>query len=80
MNGQIKLSAAWLIEQAGFPKGFSGGRGTVAVSSKHALALTNRGRATTAQLLDLAAQIRTGVQERFGIRLSPEPRLAAVEL
>lgn len=80
MAGKAKLSAAWLIEQAGFPKGFSGRHATVAVSGKHALALTNRGGATTAQLLELATQIRAGVQQRYGIRLIPEPHLAGVHL
>jgi UDP-N-acetylmuramate dehydrogenase len=81
VDGQVKLSAAWLIEQAGFGKGFAGthGRGTVAVSTKHSLALTNRGGATTAELLELAAEIRAGVQARFGIRLRPEAHLVGVE-
>jgi UDP-N-acetylmuramate dehydrogenase len=77
-DGQIKLSAAWLIEKAGFQRGFGldHGRGTVAVSTKHTLALTNRGGATTAELLELAAEIRAGVQAAFGITLGPEARLA----
>ena len=76
-DGRTKLSAAWLIEQAGFPRGWGldRGRGTVAVSTKHTLALTNRGGATTAELLELAAEIRDGVQARFGIRLGPEAHL-----
>lgn len=76
-DGKTKLSAAWLIEQAGFPRGWGldRGRGTVAVSTKHSLALTNRGGATTAELLELAAEIRAGVQSRFGIRLGPEAHL-----
>ena len=75
--GQTKLSAAWLIEQAGFCRGWGldRGRGTVSVSTKHTLALTNRGGATTAELLELAAEIRDGVQARFGIRLGPEAQL-----
>jgi UDP-N-acetylmuramate dehydrogenase len=52
----------------------------VAVSTKHSLALTNRGGATTAELLDLARDIRDGVQARFGIRLRPEAHLVGVEL
>jgi UDP-N-acetylmuramate dehydrogenase len=79
VDGQIKLSAAWLIENAGYTRGYSGGRAHVAVSGKHTLALTNRGGATTAELLDLAAEIRAGVQARFGIRLRPEAHLAGVE-
>ena len=76
-DGRTKLSAAWLIEQAGFGKGFGldHGRGTVSVSTKHTLALTNRGGATTAELLKLAAEIRTGVEQRFKIRLRPEAHL-----
>jgi UDP-N-acetylmuramate dehydrogenase len=76
-DGRTKLSAAWLIEQAGFPRGWGldRGRGTVSVSTKHTLALTNRGGATTAELLALAAEIRAGVQARFGIRLGPEAHL-----
>ncbi len=73
-DGSTKLSAAWLIENAGFAKGYR--RGRVSVSTKHSLALTNRGGATTAELLELAAEIRDGVQARFGIRLRPEARLA----
>jgi UDP-N-acetylmuramate dehydrogenase len=78
VDGRVKLSAAWLIEHAGFGKGY--GRGNVAVSGKHTLALTNRGGATTAELLALAAEIRAGVEERFGVRLRPEAHLAGVDL
>lgn len=69
-----KLSAAWLIDHAGFPRGYGHewGRGTVALSSKHALAVTNRGGATTAEVMEFAALIRDGVEQRFGIRLGPE--------
>jgi UDP-N-acetylmuramate dehydrogenase len=82
VDGRIKLSAAWLIENAGFGKGFGldRGRGGVAVSTKHTLALTNRGDATTAELLDLARVIRDGVEARFGVRLRPEAHLVGVEL
>ena len=77
----IKLSAAWLIEHAGFAKGFGldRGDGRVALSTKHTLALTNRGGASTTELLELAAVIRAGVEERFGIRLRPEAHLVGVE-
>jgi UDP-N-acetylmuramate dehydrogenase len=78
VDGQIKLSAAWLIENAGFHKGW--GRGNVTLSSKHTLALTNRGGATTAELLDVAREIRDGVAARFGIRLRPEAHLVGVQL
>ena len=82
VDDQIKLSAAWLIENAGFGKGFGldRGRGSVALSTKHTLALTNRGDATTAELLDLARVIRDGVEQRFGIRLRPEAHLVGVTL
>jgi UDP-N-acetylmuramate dehydrogenase len=70
----VKIPAAWLIEQAGFTRGWSRGGG-VAISSKHTLALTNRGGGTTTALLALAAEIRDGVQNRFGIELHPEPVL-----
>lgn len=69
-----KLSAAWLIDHAGFPRGYGydWGRGAVALSSKHALAVTNRGIATTAEVMKFAAHIRDGVEQRFDIRLGPE--------
>jgi UDP-N-acetylmuramate dehydrogenase len=81
VDGKVKLSAAWLIENSGFSKGYglSRGRGTVALSTKHTLALTNRGGATTAELLDLAREIRAGVDAKFGVRLRPEAHLAGVE-
>jgi UDP-N-acetylmuramate dehydrogenase len=82
VDDQVKLSAAWLIERAGYGKGYGldRGRGSVAVSTKHSLALTNRGGATTAELLDLAREIRTGVEQRFAVRLRPEAHLVGVEL
>jgi UDP-N-acetylmuramate dehydrogenase len=82
VDDQMKLSAAWLIEQAGFGKGYGSTRGSgrVAVSTKHSLALTNRGGASTAELLDLAREIRAGVEDRFGVRLRPEAHLIGVEL
>ena len=70
-DGRVKSSAAWLIERAGFGKGF--GDGCVALSGKHTLALTNRGGATTEELIGLARRIRDGVRDRFGIELHPEP-------
>jgi UDP-N-acetylmuramate dehydrogenase len=78
VDGQVKLSAAWLIEHAGFGKGFGNER--VALSSKHTLALTNRGTATTEDLLVLAREIRDGVAARFGVRLRPEAHLIGVTL
>ena len=82
VDGQLKLSAAWLIENSGFSKGYGldRGRGTVAVSTKHTLALTNRGGAMTTELLDLAREIRGGVEARFGVRLRPEAHLVGVSL
>jgi UDP-N-acetylmuramate dehydrogenase len=77
-DGDVKTSAAWLIERAGFGKGY--GEGAARLSSKHTLALTNRGGATTAELLALAREIRDGVEQRFGIRLVNEPVLVGVEL
>jgi UDP-N-acetylmuramate dehydrogenase len=71
-DGRVKTSAAWLIEHAGFGKGH-GDPATVAISSKHTLALTNRGGGTTAQLVALAREIADGVRERFGVELVPEP-------
>ena len=70
-NGMTKLSAGWLIELAGFQKGYTVGR--AGISKKHALALVNRGGATTAELLALAREIQTGVREKLGIELTPEP-------
>ena len=69
--GGRKVPAAWLIEQAGFGKGY--GNGFVGISSRHTLALVNRGGGTTAELLALAREIRRGVEARFGVTLSPEP-------
>jgi UDP-N-acetylmuramate dehydrogenase len=72
---QVKVSAAWLIDKAGFGKGYTGPEG-VAISTKHTLALTNRtGTASTASLIALAREIRDGVQTRLGVTLHPEPVL-----
>ncbi len=77
-DGTVKTSAAWLIERAGFSRGHA--HGGAAVSSKHTLALTNRGGATTAELLDLAREIRDGVRAAFGVELVNEPVLVGVTL
>jgi UDP-N-acetylmuramate dehydrogenase len=69
--GRVKIPAAWLVERAGFPKGWT--LGAVCVSPKHALALVNRGGATSRDLLAAARMIRDGVRARFGITLEPEP-------
>ncbi|MDN4471461.1 UDP-N-acetylmuramate dehydrogenase [Demequina zhanjiangensis] len=80
-EGKAKTSAAWLIEHAGFPKGFAVREGARAsLSTKHTLALTNRGGASAQDLLELARAIRAGVHERFGITLVPEPMLVGAEL
>ncbi len=68
---EVKLSAAWLIEHAGFAKGFSAGN--VGLSSKHTLAVINRGGATAREVVDLVESIRGRVRERFGVELYPEP-------
>ncbi len=70
-DGRVKLSAAWLIENSGFHKGYE--RGRVGISTKHTLALVNRGGATAEELVALAREVAGGVQERFGIPLTPEP-------
>jgi len=70
-DGTVKLSAAWLIEHAGFVKGYS--RGCVGLSSRHALALINRGGATAEALLDLMRDIQETVRSRFDVELTPEP-------
>jgi UDP-N-acetylmuramate dehydrogenase len=76
---QVKTSAAWLIERAGFGRGF-GLPGPAAISTKHTLALTNRGDATARDLLALAAQVRDGVEQAFGVRLVNEPVLVGCSL
>ncbi len=77
-DGSTKTSAAWLIEQAGFTRGYGSDR--VSLSTKHTLALTNRGGATTQDLLTLAEEIQRGVHDRFGIWLVNEPVLVGCEL
>jgi UDP-N-acetylmuramate dehydrogenase len=69
---RVKTSAAWLIERAGFTRGYGRADG-IAISSKHTLALTNRGSGTTAELVALAREIAGGVEEAFGVALVPEP-------
>jgi UDP-N-acetylmuramate dehydrogenase len=77
VDGRVKTSAAWLIERAGFQRGYGNGR--VGISTKHTLALVNRGGATTAELLSLAREIAGGVRDRFGVDLHPEPVLVGHE-
>jgi UDP-N-acetylmuramate dehydrogenase len=78
-EGGVKTSAAWLIERAGFGRGY-GLPGPAAVSTKHALAVTNRGKASAADLLVLARTLRDGVRDRFGVSLEPEARLVGLTL
>lgn len=78
-GGSVKTSAAWLIERAGFGKGH-GLPGPAALSTKHVLALTNRGGATSADVVELARQVRDGVHDAFGVTLVPEPVLVGVDL
>ncbi|WP_431805515.1 UDP-N-acetylmuramate dehydrogenase [Microbacterium paraoxydans] len=76
----VKVSAAWLIEQAGIRKGFKLPRSRASVSTKHALALTNRGGATAAEVAELARFIQSRVHAEFGLVLQPEPVLLGVDL
>jgi UDP-N-acetylmuramate dehydrogenase len=78
----VKTSAAWLIERAGFTKGFgvAGEHSPARLSTRHTLALTNRGGATAQDLVALARAVRDGVRDAFGIDLEPEPVLVGVAL
>lgn len=77
-EGRTKTSAAWLIDKAGFTKGY--GEGPARISTKHTLALTNRGSATTEDLLALAREVVAGVRDAFGVTLVNEPVTVGVEL
>jgi UDP-N-acetylmuramate dehydrogenase len=77
-DGRVKTSAAWLIERAGFSRGY--GEGRVGISGKHTLALVNRGGASTAELLALARELRNEVRSAFGVALDAEPTLVGVAL
>jgi UDP-N-acetylmuramate dehydrogenase len=81
-DGRVKTSAAWLIERAGFRKGYGAdlGSGRATLSTKHALAVTNRGGATAEDVVHLARTVREGVRDRFGVTLQPEPTLVGVHL
>jgi UDP-N-acetylmuramate dehydrogenase len=79
--GGVKLAAGWLVEQAGFSKGYPAvGSARCRLSTKHALALTNRGGATAADVISLARTVRDGVHDVFGITLTPEPVLVGCTL
>ena len=69
--GRVKIPAAWLIEQAGFEKGYA--RGAAGISTRHTLALVNRGGATARDVMELAEEICRAVETRFGVRLAMEP-------
>jgi UDP-N-acetylmuramate dehydrogenase len=75
----VKTSAAWLVEQAGYPRGYPE-KGAARLSTKHTLAITNRGSASAADVVALAREIRNGVRDRFGIELVPEPVLLGCAL
>lgn len=70
-NGEVKLSAAWLVEQSGFHKGYGNGR--AGISRRHTLAIVNRGGATARDILALKDEVQRGVAEKFGVELHPEP-------
>jgi len=78
-DGRVKTSAAWLIEHAGFAKGHPGPGGRVSLSTKHTLALTNRGEGSTADLLALAREVQAGVESAYAIRLVNEPVLVGLD-
>lgn len=87
IEGKIKLSAAWLIQHAGFDKGFglegeslqiAGGRASL--STKHTLAITNRGGASAADIFAIARAVQQGVKEKFGVELHPEPVVVGASL
>jgi UDP-N-acetylmuramate dehydrogenase len=78
-NG-VKLAAGWLVEHAGFGKGYPGDGAPARLSTKHALAVTNRGNATAADVIALARGVRDGVKAAFGIELTPEPILVGATL
>jgi UDP-N-acetylmuramate dehydrogenase len=75
--GGVKIPAAWLIERAGFAKGF--GSGAVGLSSKHPLAIVNRGGARAGEVLDFAVRIKRAVLDRFGVPLRPEPTFVGLD-
>jgi UDP-N-acetylmuramate dehydrogenase len=76
----VKLAAGWLVERAGFGKGYPGDGAPARLSTKHALAVTNRGGATTTDVISLARAVRNGVRTTFGIDLTPEPILIGAAL
>ncbi|WP_403021485.1 UDP-N-acetylmuramate dehydrogenase [Salinibacterium sp. GXW1014] len=79
-EARVKLSAAWLIERSGIRRGFSLPGSGAAISSKHTLAIVNRGGATAEQIAELARFVQTRVMSEFGVRLQPEPVLVGLDL
>lgn len=82
-HGNVKTSAAWLIERAGFGKGYAVGESAsppASLSTKHTLAVTNRGSAAAEDVVELARRVRDGVEQTFGIRLVNEPVLVGMDL
>jgi UDP-N-acetylmuramate dehydrogenase len=79
-DGNVKTSAAWLIERAGFTKGFALPGSGAALSGKHTLAITNRGDATASEVAALARHLRDGVRDAFGVSLVNEPVFVGLEL
>ncbi|MGZ8710256.1 MAG: UDP-N-acetylmuramate dehydrogenase, partial [Thermoanaerobaculia bacterium] len=73
----MKLSAAWLIERAGFGKGFT--HGNVGLSTKHTLAIVNRGGGPAAEVVELVRMIQDRVREVFGVEMHPEPNFVGVK-
>jgi UDP-N-acetylmuramate dehydrogenase len=78
-DGQVKTSAAWLIDKAGFSRGYRM-PGPAALSTKHSLAVTNRGSASAADIVALAREICEGVHDAFGVSLANEPVLVGISL
>jgi UDP-N-acetylmuramate dehydrogenase len=76
-EGKTKLSAAWLIERAGFARGTT--RGRVGISTKHSLALVNKGGASASELVAFALEVQQGVADHFGVRITPEPELVGFD-
>lgn len=81
-HDHVKTSAAWLVEHAGFSKGYgvAGADSPATLSTKHTLAITNRGRATAADIAELARSVQGGVEAKFGIKLEPEPVMVGINI
>jgi UDP-N-acetylmuramate dehydrogenase len=77
LDQQHKVPAAWLVQESGFPRGYT--RGGVGISRKHALAIVNRGNAAAADIVAFKIEIQRAVRDRFGIDLEPEPVFVGFE-